>query len=109
VSVFRFPHTSLLEYFLARYLFDAVLEDSPVRWIIPCPSDETFDYLGQLLAESSDTRLTDTMQKWAQLENTEANVNLLRYALHAKQKAYPYPQLRGINLSGAKLRCIERT
>ena len=108
-SVFRFSHTSLLEYFLARYLFDALREDFPIRWKIPCPSAETFDFLGQLLAESGDKRLTETMQKWGVSDNVEVNVNLLRYALRAKKMKYPSPHLRGIRLSGAKLREIDIT
>ena len=105
-SVFCFALTSLLEYFLARYLYDAVLEDSHTRWEMPCPSDETFDFLSQLLAESENTQLLDTMQSWGLSDNLEVNVNLLRYALHAKRGSYPYPKLYGIRLPGVKLRSI---
>ena len=108
-SVFRFSHTSLLEYFLAVYLFDALRDDSPARWVMPRPSDETFDFLGQLLMEYGGALLTGTMRKWAALYNVETNVNILQYALRAKRMKYPCPQLRGIRLSGAKLRLMEIT
>ena len=50
---FRFAHTSLQEYFLARYLLQALVDNEAVKWEMPFPSPETLDFLGQLLATSS--------------------------------------------------------
>ena len=108
-SVFRFSHTSLLEYFLAVYLYDAARKDFLARWKLPRPSDETLDFLGQLITESNDKQPTKLMQSWAQSDDTEVNSNLLRYALRAKQEGYPYPQLHGIQLPGVNLRLTEIT
>ena len=53
---FSFAHTSLLEYFLSRYLLRALmlghddLDALAQRWTMPRPSRETLDFLGQGLA-----------------------------------------------------------
>ena len=49
---FRFAHTSLQEYFLACHLARALKENRPERWDLPAVSQETLDFLGQLLAAS---------------------------------------------------------
>lgn len=63
-SSFRFAHASLLEFFLANYLFQAVRDQAPERWAIKVPSDETLDFLGQLLAQANDPALPHTLQGW---------------------------------------------
>jgi len=44
---FRFAHTSLLEYFLACHLGDALEEGNPIAWAMPMPSRETLDFLAE--------------------------------------------------------------
>ena len=102
-SAFRFSHTSLQEYFLAEYLLDAIRLDLPERWCLPRPSDETFDFLGQLLAEASDPALLSTLSRWAPTYRREGSENLLCFTLRAREKKLPSPSLRGIDLHGAHL------
>ncbi|HMR50666.1 MAG TPA: NACHT domain-containing protein, partial [Arachnia sp.] len=102
-SAFRFSHTSLQEYFLAEYLLDAVRLDLPERWCLPLPSDETFDFLGQLLAEASDPALLSTLSRWAPTYRRDGSENLLRFTLRAREKGLPRPSLRGIDLAGSHL------
>lgn len=102
-SSFRFSHTSLLEYFLAEYLFKAVQEDQRQRWAMPLPSKETLDFLGQLLAEAKDSGLIKTMESWSPLYQKQSSELLLAYGLHAMEKGWLAPILKGIDLSGANL------
>ncbi|MDR1152846.1 MAG: pentapeptide repeat-containing protein, partial [Bifidobacteriaceae bacterium] len=49
---FRFAHTSLREYFTARYLVRALEGPAPADgWTMPAPSPETLDFLSQLMAD----------------------------------------------------------
>jgi hypothetical protein len=45
---FRFAHTSLLEFFLAKYLLSAIRDDAPERWQMEYPGWDTLDFLGQM-------------------------------------------------------------
>ena len=63
-SVFRFAHTSLQEFFLASYLFEGLKNNEPARWNMKTPSDETLEFLGQLLAEENEQKLVDRLQNW---------------------------------------------
>jgi hypothetical protein len=51
---FRFAHTSLLEFFLAKYLFTAIGNHAPECWQMEVLSRGTRDFLGQMLAEAED-------------------------------------------------------
>jgi len=53
LNQFRFAHTSLQEYFLACHLARALREHRPENWDLTGVSQETLDFLGQLLASSS--------------------------------------------------------
>jgi hypothetical protein len=114
-GAFRFSHTSLQEYFLANYLYDAVCADKPALWEMPCPSDETLDFFGQFLAEESGKTAVGgpvslkTLHRWAQSPRTETNHNILRYAARARANGMPAPDLRGIRLGGANLRGTDFT
>ena len=103
-SGFRFAHTSLQEFFLADYLFQAQRSDAPQRWAMPVPSSETLDFLGQMFAEAADTALLQTLQGWRHTYRAQASELLLAYTLAAKGKGWPAPLLQGINLRGAVLR-----
>ena len=102
-SAFRFAHTSLQEYFLARYLLDAIQRDDRSRWAMRIPSTETLDFLGQLLAEAQDPELIDTLVSWKTPYLEQASELLLRYTLTARKQDYPAPNLARIDLSGAHL------
>ena len=102
-STFRFAHTSLQEYFLARYLLDAIQRDDRSRWAMRIPSAETLDFLGQLLAEAQDPELIDTLASWKTPYLEQASELLLRYTFAARKRKYPAPNLARIDLSGAHL------
>ena len=102
-STFGFAHTSLQEYFLARYLLDAIQRDDRSRWAMRIPSTETLDFLGQLLAEAQDPELIDTLSSWKTPYLEQASELLLRYTFAARKQDYPAPNLARIDLSGAHL------
>ena len=105
-SAFRFAHTSLMEFFLAEYLLDAVRTDQPDAWAMRVPTYETMKFFGQLLAEADDPALLDTLQKWCGMSRPQTSELLFRYALAAQDEGWPSPTLRGMQLSGARLpRC----
>ena len=102
-STFRFAHTSLQEYFLARYLLDAIQRDDRSRWAMRVPSTETLDFLGQLLAEAQEPELIDTLVSWKAPYLKQASELLLRYTFTARKQDYPAPNLARIDLSSAHL------
>jgi len=102
-STFRFAHTSLQEYFLARYLLDAIQRDDRSRWAMRTPSAETLDFLGQLLAEAQDPELINTLSSWKTPYLGQTSELLLRYTFTARKRKYPTPNLARIDLSGAHL------
>ena len=102
-STFRFAHTSLQEYFLARYLLDAIQRDDRSRWAMRTPSAETLDFLGQLLAEAQEPELIDTLVSWKTPYLEQASELLLRYTFTARKRKYPAPNLARIDLSSAHL------
>ncbi|MGW4365447.1 eIF2A-related protein [Nocardia takedensis] len=101
---FRFAHTSFQEFFLARYLLDSIDCDQPNDWHLH-PSDETLEFLGQLLQGHSEReRLLSVLSEWRYDYREGVSELLLRYALRALRRGHPSPQLSGIDLSGANLR-----
>jgi WD40 repeat protein/nucleoside phosphorylase len=102
-SVFRFAHTSLLEFFLADYLLLAVQNNAPERWDMARPSDETLDFLGQMLAEAKDPALVRTLQRWGNTYQPRISELFLSYSLLANKKNWPMPILRGMDMAGADL------
>lgn len=102
-SSFRFAHTSLLEFFLAEYLFQAVRDNTPQCWAVKQPSAETLDFLGQMFAESADPALIQTLQGWRAPYRAQCSELLLAYTASARNKGRPAPLLRGIALNGADL------
>jgi len=100
---FRFAHTSLAEYFLARYLLDAIEVNDRKRWEMAVPSAETLDFLGQLLAADAPSHCLPTLTTWGRGDAGLVNQLIFAYALRAQKKNYPLPNLTGINLSGAML------
>jgi WD40 repeat protein/nucleoside phosphorylase len=106
-SRFEFAHTSLLEFFLAQYLLTALREggapDGPARqrWVMTKPSDETLDFLGQMLAE--DASPLQGLNRWNAVYLAQASELQLAYSLRAWQRGWPRPNLQGIDLRGAQL------
>jgi len=106
---FRFAHTSLQEYFLARFLLRALLDNTPQRLALPQLSPETLDFLGQLLATA------EPPQQLAALRSLEALLSdyqpqatdiALRYWLHAIAKEFPVPVPERVDLHGANLSAL---
>jgi WD40 repeat protein/nucleoside phosphorylase len=108
-SRFEFAHTSLYEFFLAdhlrRALRDASLpdEEARVRWVGPRVSDETLDFLGQMLAEENSSTSLERLACWRTPYLAQASELVLAYALRAYRKGWPCPSLAGIVLQGADL------
>jgi WD40 repeat protein/nucleoside phosphorylase len=106
-SRFEFAHTSLLEFFLAQYLLTALREggatDSPARlcWALTKPSDETLDFLGQMLTE--DASPLQSLNRWNEVYLAQASELQLAYSLRAWQRGWPVPNLQGIDMRGAQL------
>nr|WP_129583313.1 NACHT domain-containing protein [Actinomyces mediterranea] len=99
---FRFAHTSLFEYFLARHLAESVKRNACEGWRIPVPSRETLTFLGELFQ----TEYSDALQhltRWRTSYRPQVSELLLAYALHAHRQGLPMPLLRGIKLDGAQL------
>lgn len=100
---FRFAHTSFQEYFLARYLLDAVENDRCGDWNL-LPSNEVLDFLGQLLEGHRDrATILDTLARWCHLDQPRTNLLVLRYALRAREAGYQAPALAGIDLTDGDL------
>jgi WD40 repeat protein/nucleoside phosphorylase len=109
-SSYRFAHTSLQEFFLAEFLVDAIRKNESQLWEgdssqekILCPSVETLDFMGQILAEVHDRKLMRTLEGWIRTVSTPVNTIILHYTLRAASRNYPYPQMQGMNLSGVEL------
>ena len=100
-STFGFAHTSMHEYFLARYLLSAVRQDRPEGWAIRRPSEETLEFLGQLFDAEPD--LIHTLNSWRTAYRPRTSELILHYGLHALRTDHPAPTLRDINLAGAQL------
>ena len=103
---FRFAHTSLQEYFLARALLRALVERTPSGWDLPLPSPETLDFLGQLLQLAPTPRRDTALQTLSQmLEHYQppATDLALRYWLRAVPQGLPTPTPRQVDLHGADL------
>ena len=108
---FRFAHTSFQEYFLARYLYRALVDGEQQHWEMDVPSPETLDFLGQLIASDSESRdkALQTMEAILGQGPTQASNIAFRYWLRAVDEKLPEPapqkvKLRGADLSGMTIR-----
>ena len=103
---FRFAHTSLQEYFLARYLLQALVDNESGKWKMPFPSPETLDFLGQLLATSparERDRAVRTLEELLGTYRPSATDIALRYWLVAIDYDLPTPTPLHVDLHGADL------
>ena len=102
-SSYRFAHTSLQEYFLARALLKAVERDRCQLWSMRLSSRETLEFFTQLLAERDDPALLATLGRWRHHQDVEVTELLLHITLIAHAANLPAPRLDGIRLEGAQL------
>ncbi|MES2208328.1 MAG: NACHT domain-containing protein [Pseudomonadota bacterium] len=103
---FCFAHTSLQEFFLAAYLHRALLENRIEAWNLALVSQETLDFLGQLISEDEDNDLTTALKSLSMIRDTyRPQVSELGFAymLLAYRKNFPTPSLEKIHLEGANL------
>ena len=116
---FRFGHTSIQEYFLAKYFVRALTSGEPENWNLGhMPSLETFDFVGQLLTEEPVSSWQPTFNQILENEApfgrpqsierpkgaaTEPNVIAFRYFLRAVEQNLPLPTPTRVHLAGADL------
>lgn len=112
-SRFEFAHTSLQEFFLAQSLFDALQRaaeqieaaaSARQQWVLPRPSMETLDFLGQMLAEQGPNGAAlQALSRWRGTYLAQASELQLAYALRAWRRGWPVPVTAGSDLQGADL------
>ena len=107
---FRFAHTSLQEYFLARYLCRTLGEyrqdPESQAWALPSPSLETLDFFGQhlaTLAPSEREAVLTGLSIIHRLYRPRASEIALQYLLRASVADYPHSGGRDLDLRGADL------
>lgn len=115
-DTFRFAHTSLQEYFLARHLAKSLISTalctsntSPEQaWDLPMPSMETFDFIGQLLQNATPRERESALASLAALLGDsstmpDAKLAALRFHLHATAKSLPAPESPDLDCTGLDL------
>ncbi|MEJ2045262.1 MAG: NACHT domain-containing protein [Reinekea sp.] len=119
-DTFRFAHTSLQEFFLARYLFDgllpdpmAALSDNPEklnqarlnRWKIDIPSPETLEFLRQLIASEPENQADINHSICELLGQYQAQRSELafRFWLQCQQSELNLARPEKIDMRGANL------
>ncbi len=101
---FRFAHTSLQEYFLAAHLARALVEGKVDRWDLPRVSQETLDFLGQILTlEPQSPAALRSMEAILGGEVLRAAVLAFAYWLLALEQGHPVPAPIRVKLAGATL------
>ena len=108
---FAFAHSSLLEYFLARSMADALLADgegeSLTAWDIPRPSQESLNFFGEILDGLNDVDCQRALKRLAKVAHSgspRARAAVLAYILLAGSKKFPIISTRALNLSSTDLR-----
>lgn len=108
-EAFRFSHTSLQEYFLARYLISALDEETIDAWTLPMPSRETIQFLEELwdLKKESGGAAIRRCEKslfalLAQAKPLRSQL-ALRFWLQLASRNKDYPQPPQISLSNLNL------
>jgi hypothetical protein len=108
---YSFAHNSLFEYFLAQYLFSAVVEDEPGRWGHAAPSAETFDFLHQMLEAAEDRsserympRAVETLASWVRSASPTTNKLIYGFVTYLLAKGEDQlVSLEGLKLAGQDL------
>ena len=104
---FEFAHTSLLEYFLARFLHRSMASGEPGGWRLPAVSRETLDFLAEIALASDDERFHRHLVACGQHYEPQVSENVVRYAFRAAERGVTGVSLRGFHLAAADLRGIE--
>jgi WD40 repeat protein/uncharacterized protein YjbI with pentapeptide repeats len=107
-DTFRFAHTSMQEYFLARALFDDLQAESTIggAWDSMVMSTEVFDFLGEMIVESDRSEgVLLAMRNRLEVGGASEQKQLLAYCLAAQRKNFPTPSLNNwicqdLDLSG---------
>lgn len=112
-DTFSFAHSSLREYFLARY-FIRVLNSAPSDvsaardlLTVAVPSRETLDFMGQgisALPQGSQLSLTAALKRFATSYTRKVSELVLAYGIVAAGAGYPHHKLSNTDLHGADLR-----
>jgi predicted NACHT family NTPase len=100
---FRFAHTSLFEFFLASYLYRALVENRMDDWNMPSVSQETLVFLGQLISENEFESILQTLSAIRDQYHPKISELVFSYMLMAHHSGYPSPSCEGICLDGADL------
>ncbi len=101
---FRFAHTSIMEFFLARALHRALVDDRLDDWAVPVPSPETLDFLGGLIASRESAACLAGLARIRARYRPRASELALAYALYAYAEDRPGADFAGFQLQGASLR-----
>jgi|GEM_PF-1269867 len=110
-EAFRFAHTSLQEYFLARYLMAALDTGDLEAWTLPMPSKETFNFLVELReinseeSKASAQRCDETLLELLANAKPQRSQVAIKYWLRlaSMEKNYPKPlklNFNNLNLEG---------
>ncbi|MFT4925999.1 MAG: WD40 repeat protein [Phenylobacterium sp.] len=115
---FRFAHSSLQEYFVAAYLFNALeantlQSNELMHWALPKLSHETLVFFGQHMLEAQDAQQTKgsksfdlVSQSLMQIRDTyrpQVSERFFDYILLALGQGYPLISLLGLQMQGAQL------
>ncbi|WP_295396692.1 NACHT domain-containing protein [uncultured Thiodictyon sp.] len=101
---FRFAHTSIMEFFLARTLHRALVEERLDDWTIPVPSPETLDFLGGLITGRATGACLAALARIRAAYRAQVSELALAYALRAYDLELPGADFAGFQLQGAALR-----
>lgn len=113
---FRFAHSSIMEFFLARSLHRALCaagaNEQPQQtsadrfqaWSIPRPSPETLSFLGGLIQRRDTALCLRGLDRLRADYRPHISELALAYCLHAHRHRLPGAHLRGFRLAGIALR-----
>jgi|GEM_PF-5420296 len=88
---------------LATLLLDAITANTPDAWRSQNPDDQTLDCLAQLLDDTGDPVLLETLGSWRHESDSHIRETLFAYAVRAHNQGRPVPPLQGIRLAGTAL------
>ena len=108
-DLFRFAHSSMQEFFLAKAMFSALtlnVNDATRVWSGPIVSDETFGFFAELLQSASATEnatLLDAMRTLADGGGIPIQSQVLMYFALANENSWQTPVLAGLTFKGLDL------
>jgi WD40 repeat protein len=104
---FEFAHTSLLEYFLARFLHRTMRDGHSTEWRLPAVSNETLDFLVEIASAHDPNSFVGHLIGCGKTYQALISEHVVKYALRATERGAPAPSLRGFQLATADLRGLE--